>query len=203
MGRLLFCPGCQALQRGLYLGEAAAAVILPIKAQLLCAFLCPLEPRPKVSNHRLQPMGMSHCHQSLIAHFMKLMGRHRQGGGDMGKAGRLGRIARLCQPKAIAGPATRLPLEPLGRHRALPSGAVLLAFHHVDALLSRPPLKHLQPVVVLGHRLDIGIGPKERGGESLALELSHRLQRARPTAHMHRNGRQLAIAAIAPRAPGF
>ncbi len=121
----------------------------------------------------------------------------------MGKAGCLSRLARLCQPKAITCPATRLPLEPLGRHRTLPSGAILLAFHHVYALLGCPPLKHLKPVIVLGHRLDIGIGPKERGGESLAFELSHRLQRTGSAAHMHRNGRHLAIAAIAPKAPGF
>ena len=71
----------------------------------------------------------------------------------------------------------------MGRHEPLPGVAVVSRHDDLGVGdVARPALEGAQPVVMLGHRLDVRIGPTDDRLETLIAEQLHRLDRAGATA---------------------
>ena len=161
--------------------EATPAVVLAIHTQLTRLARGLGIVRTKILPNRRQPVARRRRAQKLPAVIKQLVRRDGQRRGNKLKPLALRHTAGLGQAQRVTGPTTSLPVKAVRRHRALPGRAVIACHDQVHVRnIGRPGLQGREPQLVLGHGLDVGIGPANRGLKPLLAQKLHRLERAGP-----------------------
>ena len=173
------------IDRRLSCRKSAPAVILTIHAQLARANGGLRIPRPKIPDYRSEPMCGRQTFKYIVAYIEKLVRRHGQGGGDAVKPLPLGHTTCLSQAQRIACTAAALAVKRTHTPSApLPQLPIVTRNYKWKAHLVAPAAKLGQSSVVLGHRLDVRVGPADSWLKPLLHQQANRLERTRRTTGM-------------------
>ena len=122
--------------------------------------------------------------QHIIAGFEQLIRRDGERRAHKLKPALLGHTARLGQTQGIARATATGSVGAQRCHAGLPVIAVLPCLDELDVAIGTPPAQLVQAALPFIARLNIGVGPADRGLKPLLAQQANRLKRAWCTARM-------------------